>query len=281
MAEEKKPKSSSSSSGSTNYKTEQPVMVDTTGIDIRELLGHAVGKDFDQMNSKDFEAFAASKGVIRKDVRKMTRAFDSIKKNSARQYLVDTDGFNVIEENLPLSRSGRDIGNKKGLDIGDLVGLGNNVSLLAGFSSRELTSYRKDKEKRAVQEANLTKTVGDPLTEGSDRKAAMPMTAGNLVRKNSSAGTAPTGKKSTGTKSAAPAGNGPGTPPKNPNATPSGGKAATKGTFVGGGGSFKGTGGGGGWGDEDMQPPKKGIQKAVDFMVALNDDVERRNKKSG
>ena len=155
-----KPKKEGSS---TTHRTEQPVMLDTTGVDVRKLLGSASGKDFEDMTSKDFEDFAVSKGVVKKDVRRMVKAFDSVKKNSARQFLIDTDGFNVLDENLPLTRSGRDIGNKKGLDIGDIVGAGRDVSLLAGFASRELTNYRKDKEKKELETLQVEPATGKQL----------------------------------------------------------------------------------------------------------------------
>lgn len=214
MAEEKKPSSESgekkpkSSSSGTTHKTEQPVMVDTVGVDIRKLLARSSGKEFDDMTTEDFKTFAESKGVVGRDVKRMTKAFNSIKKNSARQYLIDTDGFNVFEENLPLTKSGRDIGNKKGLDLGDLVGSGRDVSLLAGFASRELSNYRKHAEKMSAVE--MTKPDTSQLTS-LNPKAKIPsggLTVAGLANNKS----APAGKGSAPKKGGSTASSEPATP---------------------------------------------------------------------
>lgn len=212
-------------------------MVDTTGVDIRKLLSSATGKDFDDITSKDFEDFAASKGVVKKDIRRMSKAFGSIKSNAARQFLIDTDGFNVLEENLPLTRSGRDIGNKKGLDIGDLVGSGRNVSLLAGFASRELTNYRKEKEKQQME--TLTSTVpvstaaikGNPQPSGAS--VGKPASASTLLRRPATGKPKSAGSTNNGQQQPTPTQNQP---------------------FQGGGGKFGGKGSSDSW----MEEPEEG-----------------------
>lgn len=287
MADEKKPKSKPSSSSGTNYETEQPVMVDTTGVDIRELLGSSAGKDFDDMTTRDFENFAASKGVVRRDLKKMSRAFEAVKKNAARQYLVDTDGFNVIQENLPLTRSGRDIGNKKGLDIGDLVGLGSSVSLLAGFASRELTNYRKEQDKKAAMDANMLMGVEDMGTEslsesaGGSRKADMPMTAASLANPKAQQKAGKTSKV-TGTPNKSTAKAGAKAPAKVGGPSPDFDRMITN--FHNKYNTDLPSKQQPEIGQKQQPQPKQrgtGVQKAVDFMGTINRDVDKRNRAAG
>lgn len=115
----------------------------TPGTTFRELIQHATSKD--AATREDFESAMSARGYAPGDVRKLGRAFDRVS-GSGSEYILHPDkGFNVFEGGKQKSGSGKAKGNKAGADLGDLIGLGNEVSLLAGALRKEVPSYEKAK----------------------------------------------------------------------------------------------------------------------------------------
>jgi hypothetical protein len=100
------------------------------GTNIKDLIRFTTGGS----NKKsDLENALRNKGYREKDVRRMGRAFTKIQNNPDRNFLLHGDGtFSVEEGGQGLRGSGRQKGNVKGFDVGDVIGLGNDISRLAG-----------------------------------------------------------------------------------------------------------------------------------------------------
>lgn len=109
------------------FGTIQPEGIDE-GLDFRTLLSTAIGKDFSEINSIDVKEWATAKGYRQKDVNRITRGFNKFSRRDGDFALTGEGEFQVSGA----QRSGRRTGNIKGFDVGDIVGLGRDVSTFAG-----------------------------------------------------------------------------------------------------------------------------------------------------
>lgn len=99
------------------------------GLNFRDLLSSAVGKDFESITKEDVRDWATGQGWRKKDVNRITRGFSKFSKRGGDFALTDPGEFDVAGAG---PTSGVRTGNVKGFDIGDLLGLGRDVSTLAG-----------------------------------------------------------------------------------------------------------------------------------------------------
>jgi hypothetical protein len=134
------------------------------GTSFAELIQHATGSQ--APSRKEFESAMASRGYRSSDIRKLTKAFDQITQ-SGQDYFLRDEGFDVYNQGTRQSGSGRAKGNKAGADIGDIVGLGNNVSLLAGALRNEKSGYDQAKASKTASNQNI-----DPQTAQRAGQAA-------------------------------------------------------------------------------------------------------------
>ena len=101
---------------------------ETTGLNFRDLLSSAVGKEFSQIDSNDVKEWATAQGYRKKDINRITKGFSKFSKKNTDFTLTNPGEFEVSGAGL----SGKRTGNVKGFDIGDLIGLGRDVSTFAG-----------------------------------------------------------------------------------------------------------------------------------------------------
>lgn len=113
------------------------------GTTFRELIQSATGSE--APTAEEFESAMAARGYRTSDVRKLKRAFKKVNE-SGKDYRLQDEGFDVFGEQGQETGSGRAKGNKAGFDVGDLIGLGSDVSLLAG-------ALRNEKSKMEQQQA--------------------------------------------------------------------------------------------------------------------------------
>ncbi len=109
------------------FGTIQPEGIDE-GLDFKSLLSTEIGKDFSSINSTDVEEWATAKGYRKKDINRIKRGFNKFSRRDSDFVLTGDGEFQVSNA----QRSGRRTGNLKGFDVGDLVGLGRDVSTFAG-----------------------------------------------------------------------------------------------------------------------------------------------------
>lgn len=100
----------------------------TQGENFRTLLQAATGKDYSDIKESDVEKWASAQGWRNKDVNRIVKGFTKFSKKDKAFNLTDEGEFRIEGG----SGSGRRMGNRKGFDLGDLVGLGRDVSLLGG-----------------------------------------------------------------------------------------------------------------------------------------------------
>lgn len=119
-------------------------------ITFKELLNHTTGKA--NASRQEFESAMASRGYTTGDIRKLGKAFDRVKDSGNEYVLHPEKGFNVYDPtNKQLSGSGKKKGNKAGFDLGDLIGLGGDVSLLAGALRNEVKGYNESKTPKTAE----------------------------------------------------------------------------------------------------------------------------------
>lgn len=122
---------------------------------MRELITNSTGsQNPDQGRVEDlFRLY----GVSEKQVKQMGKAWKRLSKNPERDFLINTktNDFEAVQDGQLLTGVGRNKGNLKGTDIGDLIGLGNSASLLAGGMSHIYKEKEKlNKERDAALEAS-------------------------------------------------------------------------------------------------------------------------------
>lgn len=138
----------------------------TPGTTFRELIRHATSKE--GATKEDFESAMSARGYKPGDVRKLGNAFERVNTSGNEYVLHPEKGFNVFgADNTQKTGSGKKKGNKAGLDLGDFIGLGNDVSILAGALRNEVSGYEKAKvasQKAATPEAPTPVSVSKELT---------------------------------------------------------------------------------------------------------------------
>jgi hypothetical protein len=131
-----------------NYETKQNKEFSREGINLRDLLRVQSGlKEGQELTRADFDRSLSSAGLSRKNMRKLGKAFDTIQNNPNLDYIVSQDGsgFNVFDKTTGAAQttSGRAKGNTKGINLADLIGLGDNVSKLAGYAAGAIPKYNQ------------------------------------------------------------------------------------------------------------------------------------------
>lgn len=150
-------------------------MATANGVSFSELVNHAAGKA--GASREDFESAMAARGYRSSDVRKLGKAFDRVKESGNDYVLHPEKGFNVFDNaGKQKTGSGKVKGNKAGLDIGDLIGLGGDVSLLAGALRKELPGYTQSKQPK-------TNVEPEPVNNSSTPEKQADSSVGAMVRK--------------------------------------------------------------------------------------------------
>lgn len=153
------------------------------GLSFSDLIKFATGSE--APTSQEFESSMAARGYRQKDVRKLTKAFDQVTQ-SGKDYFLRDDGFDVYEGGQRETGSGRAKGNKRGADLGDLIGLGGDVSLLAGALRNEKGGYdQKQAQKQQTAEATGKAQGADiskAITAGVNPLANFAMTMSDLIK---------------------------------------------------------------------------------------------------
>lgn len=103
------------------------------GMTFKNLLSDATGKSFEDITENDVENWAYANEWRDKDIRRIVKGFTKFRKKGADFRMAGKEGFTVDGANM----SGRRTGNKAGFDIGDVFGLGRDVSLLGGALSQQ------------------------------------------------------------------------------------------------------------------------------------------------
>ncbi len=138
------------------------------GTSFRELISYATGKS--NASREDLESSLAAKGYKPGDIRRIGKAYDRVSSSGDEYVLHPEKGFNVLDSTgAAKTGSGKRKGNKAGRDLGDLIGLGNDVSLLAGALRQELPGYETSK---APAKQVTPETPNPPSTPETDKQPA-------------------------------------------------------------------------------------------------------------
>src|SRR5258706_8370113 len=159
-----------------------------TPVTFKELLNYSTGKS--NASRQEFESAMASKGYKPGDIRKLGRAYDRVKESGNEYVLHPTKGFNVYDPTgKQTTGSGKKKGNKAGFDLGDLIGLGGDVSLLAGALRNEVKGYTQSKAPKTaevkaepVAQMKTTPISTTQTTQSTPAKAAIKV--GSQARKS-------------------------------------------------------------------------------------------------
>lgn len=144
------------------------------GISFKDLLQYTTGSA--APSEKEFESAMAAKGYRAGDVRKMKRAFREVQSSGKDYYLQEGKGFDVYGGEGQETGSGKAKGNKQGFDLGDTIGLGNNVSLLAGALRNEAGGYKQAQEAKNKLDVSNEQIDGKgPVSEGPEQAFATSM----------------------------------------------------------------------------------------------------------
>lgn len=127
------------------FETKKTEQYSRKGMNLRDLIASQAGGDDEQ----SFQKYLKTAGVSRRDQRRLSKAYNTIR-TSGFDYILSEDGsgFNVFdkETGAAQTRSGRATGSTKGVNLADLIRLGDNVSKLAGFAAQGLGEYGKNKK---------------------------------------------------------------------------------------------------------------------------------------
>lgn len=160
---------------SGKFETKPPEQYSHEGVNLRDLLRFAAGKaDGEEVTNEDFGNLLQTSGVKGKDAKNLTKAFQTVSKNQNLDYLLSTkgDSFNVFDKTTgeALTKSSRKTGSTKGVTFADLIGLGNNVSTLAGFASNKIGDYLKPKAEPVHQDEVKTPVINQPAQPSQPKK---------------------------------------------------------------------------------------------------------------
>jgi len=160
------------SKGTPRFESKQPTQYSREGVNLRDLIASQVGGSDDA----SFQDFLGSAGLSRRDRRRLTKAYDTIR-SSGKDYILSEDGtgFNVFDQETGAAetRSGRNTGNTKGVNLADLINLGDNVSRLAGFAAQNMkpkslpVTMPKEQPLPATSDSQVNNT-GDPMIDLQD-----------------------------------------------------------------------------------------------------------------
>lgn len=137
------------------------------GMDIRSLVRFATGGSED---SAALENTLKAKGYRQKDVRRMVRGWNKVKKNPERNYVLHgDDSFSVTENGQMMGGSGAQKGNVQGFDMGDVLALGRDISTLAGAMQENMTGIvEKNFADRAAEEKVNTEEIQKEFSKELD-----------------------------------------------------------------------------------------------------------------
>jgi hypothetical protein len=144
------------------------------GVTFKDLIQFATGSE--APTETEFESAMAAKGYRSGDVRKLKRAFRRVNSSESDYFLRDK-GFDVFDKGQQVTGSGKAKGNKAGADLGDLLGLGNDVSLLAGALRNEKSGYDKSQASKQQAETDRQQSnVNNQKLDGSTEQSLSPET---------------------------------------------------------------------------------------------------------
>lgn len=150
------------------FETKKTEQYSRQGVNLRDLITSQAGGDDEQ----SFQKYLKTAGVSRRDQKRLSKAYNTVR-TSGLDYILSEDGsgFNVFdkETGAAQTRSSRATGSTKGVNLADLVRLGDNVSKLAGFAAQGLGEYGKDKKP-----ITDTEPRGLPASKTSDVNAEDP-----------------------------------------------------------------------------------------------------------
>jgi len=128
----------------------------TQGENFKSLLQAATGKDYADIGEADVERWASAQGWRGKDVKRIVKGFTKFSKRDNTFNLTAPGEFRVEGA----SGSGRRKGNRLGFGLGDIVGLGRDVSLLGGALETVQTGGGEEK---VAPDVGGTLTTDDPF----------------------------------------------------------------------------------------------------------------------
>lgn len=161
-----------------SFEAKQTDTFSKEGVNLRDLIRFAAGKaDGEDVTSQDFGNLLSKSGVSGRDATRLSKAFETVSKNDKLDYLLSTSGdsFNVFDKSTgeALTKSSRKTGSTKGVNLADLIGLGDNVSKLVGFASNKIGDYIKPKGQAQKQDEAKVPNVAAPTTDPATLKTGL------------------------------------------------------------------------------------------------------------
>ena len=150
--------------GNDTFGTENPAKAGP-GIEIRDLVRFTVGAETNDIATSRVKDAFRGMGYREKDVRRMGRAWDKVRGNPNREYILHGDDtFSVKQDGQLIEGSGRGKGNVEGFDLGDIVRLGKDISMLAGGVQSQMTPLVEQQFKdRAGEEKLLAADISEEM----------------------------------------------------------------------------------------------------------------------
>jgi len=118
------------------FGTRTPQTADPgVGESVRSIFARAAGVGEHELSGEDIDKLLVNSGITRKDADKIRDAARLFTSSGHDIRTIGNGTFNTFtKEGEALTQSSRKAGNKRGLDVGDLVGLGRKTSTLVGFA---------------------------------------------------------------------------------------------------------------------------------------------------
>jgi hypothetical protein len=161
----------------TNYESKSiPTYDRTKGTSIADILSFAAGKKAgEKLTIDDIQRIGREAGVSAKDMKSVIKGGKNFLA-SDKEYRLGDDGYNVFNKDGAETRSSREAGNKKGLNIGDVIGLGNKTSSLAGLAALYKDKYQTKDVKPNTPTPTTTVEIKEPIVTGDKEPATQPVT---------------------------------------------------------------------------------------------------------
>jgi hypothetical protein len=161
------------------FKSKAPVSNTPTGVNIADVLAFAAGKrPGEALNASDIEALVAKSNLRGKDAKAVRKASGDFL-GSGNQYMLQDDGnYNVYKDGKASTSAKRSTGNKVGFNPGDVVGLGNNMSKLAGLAKMYQQAFNESKNPPAVKEEKAagSEPVNNTTVQQKEQQVQQPQT---------------------------------------------------------------------------------------------------------
>jgi hypothetical protein len=125
------------------------------------------GKKISDLTEDDVRALAAKQKWSEQDTKRAIKGFRNFDKSAELEFDENGKTFNTVQGGRYAGPSSKSTGNKKGFQVGDLVGMGKNVNYFAGLIGSTMNAYKEGLKKTETKKADDGFNEKDELADAA------------------------------------------------------------------------------------------------------------------